>query len=145
MSRTLVLAIDPGSLKCGVALVSGGSGSGAATVVEKAVIDRKGLADTLRRLSQSHPETIVLGNGTRRDDVLREIQSVTNCAVQVVDERETTLAARKLYFEDHPPSGWRRLLPLSMQVPPEAYDDYVAVLLAKRYLEAKSPLRAGGD
>ena len=34
----------------------------------------------------------------------------------------------------NPPRGWRRLLPVSMQMPPEPYDDYVAVILAQRFL-----------
>jgi RNase H-fold protein (predicted Holliday junction resolvase) len=54
--------------------------------------------------------------------------------VTYVDERETTLRARSLYFADHPPRGWRRLIPLGMQMPPRPIDDYAAVLIARRYL-----------
>ena len=31
--------------------------------------------------------------------------------------------------------GWRKLLPVTMQVPPEPVDDLVAVILARRELE----------
>ncbi|HKM17981.1 MAG TPA: pre-16S rRNA-processing nuclease YqgF, partial [Limnochordia bacterium] len=37
----------------------------------------------------------------------------------------------------HPPRGWRRLLPVSLQTPPVPIDDYVAVILAQRYLDGK--------
>ena len=61
--------------------------------------------------------------------------------VRVVEERGSTLEARRRYFADHPPRGWRRLVPLSLQVPPQEYDDYVAVLLIER---AAGGMRQGG-
>jgi hypothetical protein len=54
--------------------------------------------------------------------------------LRAVDEHGTTLRARARYFTDHPPRGWRRLIPRSLQTPPEPYDDYVAVLLAEAAL-----------
>ena len=57
--------------------------------------------------------------------------------LEVVDEYYTTQLARKEYWQARPPKGWRRLLPVSMQVPPEPVDDFVAVLLAQRYLNSR--------
>ena len=37
-----------------------------------------------------------------------------------VDEFETSRLARALYFNDHPPRGWRRLIPLGLQLPAAA-------------------------
>ncbi|HEY9179775.1 MAG TPA: hypothetical protein VIO32_03585, partial [Candidatus Baltobacteraceae bacterium] len=54
--------------------------------------------------------------------------------VHVIDEHNTTYRARALYFADHPPRGWRRLLPLGLQLPPAAIDDYAAMLIARRYI-----------
>ena len=53
--------------------------------------------------------------------------------VKIVDEKNTTLEARKLYWKKNPPSGWRRLLPISMQVPPVPVDDIAAEVLANKY------------
>jgi hypothetical protein len=61
-------------------------------------------------------------------------------AVCLAEEAETTLVARRRYFRDHPPRGWRRLLPLSLQVPPEPYDDYAAAIIGERYLHARGLL-----
>jgi len=55
-------------------------------------------------------------------------------SVETVEETGTTLEARRRYFRDHPPRGWRRLLPITLQLPPEEYDDYVAELLLERVL-----------
>jgi hypothetical protein len=51
-----------------------------------------------------------------------------------VNERDSTLEARDLYWKEVPPRGWRRLVPLSLQVPPEPIDDFAAVVLARRHL-----------
>ncbi len=124
-----VLAIDPGRKKCGVAVVEQD------TVLDRAVIPTGKLVETVRRWVEKYtPERILLGNRTSSEE-FRELlaASLREVPVILVPEGETTLAARQRYFHEHPPRGWRRLLPLSMQLPPEPYDDYVAVLLIERY------------
>ena len=54
--------------------------------------------------------------------------------VTLVDEYRTTDAAKAAYWTAHPPRGWRRLIPRGMLVPPVPVDDFVAVILAQRYL-----------
>jgi hypothetical protein len=56
--------------------------------------------------------------------------------ITTVDETGSTLEARVLYWQEHRPRGWRRLVPLSLQVPPEPVDDFAAVVLARRFLSA---------
>ena len=46
--------------------------------------------------------------------------------------------ARELYFREHPPRGWRRLVPTGLQLPPVPVDDYAAILIARRFL-ARDP------
>jgi hypothetical protein len=58
--------------------------------------------------------------------------------VHIIDETDTTYRARALYFAEHPPRGWRRLLPLGLQVPPGPIDDYAAMLIARRYLARRA-------
>jgi hypothetical protein len=56
-----------------------------------------------------------------------------------VPERDTTRRARERYFADHPPRGWRRLIPLSLQTPSVPIDDYAAWIIAEQFL-AGSPV-----
>ena len=56
----------------------------------------------------------------------------------LVDEYETTLRARARYFADHPPRGWKRLVPRGMLLPERPVDDYAALLIAERYLEGRA-------
>jgi RNase H-fold protein (predicted Holliday junction resolvase) len=123
-----VLAVDPGREKCGVA-VCGSEGALAHRVV--AIGD-------LYRVSKDWVETyrvgaVIVGNRTgykQTFDILRTL----GIPVEGVPEHGSTLLARKRYFRDHPPRGWRRLLPLSLQVPGEPYDDYAAVVIGEAYL-----------
>jgi len=123
----IVLGIDPGREKCGLAVVSPN------LVLVKRVVARGEFLDLAREyIRQYNVARIVLGDGTGSKDFLQEIEGVL--PVVTVDEQYTTEEARKKYWLDHRPKGWRRLLPTSMQVPPEPFDDYVAVILAERYL-----------
>ena len=79
---------------------------------------------------------VVLGDRTGQDEVRRHLAvELPGIPISIGREENTTLLARRRYFADHPPRGWRRLLPLSMQVPPEPYDDYAAVIILERFLE----------
>ena len=62
------------------------------------------------------------------------VQGTLGCEVRVVDETHSTERARLRYFKDHPPTGLRRFLPLSLLFPPELYDDYAAVVLAEDFI-----------
>ena len=76
-----------------------------------------------------------MGNGTTSraaEATIRE--NLPDIPVEIVDEYRTTDDARRAYWKANPPTGWRRFFPTSMQVPPEPVDDFVAVLLAQRYL-----------
>ena len=46
-----------------------------------------------------------------------------------------TVQGRKLYFQENPPKGWKKLIPLGMQVPPVPVDDYAAIVIGRKYLK----------
>lgn len=126
-----VLAIDPGTLKCGIAVVKGPGRQ----VLHRSVVPTDELADAVARLSREHsPSIILLGNGTSAAGAAESIKELSNTPVELVDEVLTSVAARARYFKENPPRGLRRLLPTSLQTPSRPYDDYVAVILAERYL-----------
>ncbi len=124
-----VLAIDPGRQKCGLAIAERHA------VLERAVIPTGRLAETLAAWAARHaPDHVILGNRTGSEELRRQLTAIIpTVPVVLVAEEGSTLEARRRYFQDHPPRGWRRLVPQSAQLPPEPYDDYVAVLLAERY------------
>jgi RNase H-fold protein (predicted Holliday junction resolvase) len=125
-----VLGIDPGTRKVGFALIEDDESPALARGIEP--IDT--LLVRLRLLVTEHPITAVaLGSGTNATQVAQMLVPL-GVPVHVIDETDTTYRARALYFSEHPPRGWRRLLPLGLQVPPGPIDDYAAMLIARRYL-----------
>lgn len=130
-----VLAVDPGSAKCGLAVVRRSDANLESEIVHRSVVNREGAGVVLRDLATRYcPTAILVGNGTAYKEYRQIAESLKAAPVHVVDERFTTLQARKRYFQHHPPRGFRRLIPTSMQTPSRPYDDFVAVILAESFL-----------
>ncbi|MDR5682951.1 MAG: hypothetical protein QN163_02845 [Armatimonadota bacterium] len=125
----VVLAVDPGRDKCGLAVCT------TEQVLHREVLPTGELVERVRSLVSHHGvDAILVGDQTGSEPVVAALSGLGK-PVRVVAERGSTLAARRRYFQDHPPRGIARLLPPGMRVPPVPYDDYVAVWLAERYLE----------
>jgi RNase H-fold protein (predicted Holliday junction resolvase) len=124
-----VLAIDPGLGKCGLAVVHA-SGEAA----EHMVVARKGFLEAVQDLiARYRPGVIVIGNRTGSAASRAELEPAVSERIVIVEEHETTLRARDRYFKDHPPRGWRAVVPRGLLSPPRAIDDYAAVLLGEEY------------
>ncbi|MDB5072962.1 MAG: resolvase [Candidatus Eremiobacteraeota bacterium] len=127
-----VLGLDPGTRKCGYAVLTG-LGTPPLTL---GITSVEALGERLRELIAATPVAVAaIGRGTNAAAV-SEIARALGLRVELVDERETTLKARARFFEDHPPRGWRRLIPRGMLLPERPIDDYAALLIAERYLKA---------
>jgi len=126
-----VLGIDPGTQKAGFAILEQTSSAPLVVGIERLdhLIERVG-----QLLARYKVGAIALGRGTHASTVAKMLASV-DVPVHLIDEHETTWRARALYFADHPPRGWRRLIPLGLLLPPRPIDDYAAVLIARRYLD----------
>ena len=143
-STPCVLAIDPGSAKCGIAVVDRDG-----SVRYRAVVTTERVVSDARELAAAHrPDVVVIGNGTGSKPLLLQLQAAGLPApLLAVDESHTSQAARLRYLATNAPRGWQRLLPRSLRTPPVPYDDYVAVLLAERYWQAQGERasRIAGD
>jgi RNase H-fold protein (predicted Holliday junction resolvase) len=94
------------------------------------------LAERLREVVAATPVALAaIGRGTNATVVADVVRSL-GVAVELVDERETSLLARARFFRDHPPRGWRRIVPRGMLLPDRPIDDYAALLIAERFLKA---------
>ena len=126
----MILGLDPGTRKCGYALVED---VGSAPLV-LGIAPLPQLSAALAAIVAAHRVDIVaLGRGTNSAYVATILDEL-GLPHALVDERETTLRARGRFFADHPPRGWRRLIPQGMLLPDRPIDDYAALLIAERYL-----------
>jgi len=126
-----ILAVDPGRDKCGLVV------SDDATILDRSVVATANLPNVLRKWGrQYHIDQVALGDRTGHETVQGHVaEQLPGVPIALVKEVNTTLLARRRYFADHPPEGWRRFLPVSMQVPPEPYDDYAAQVILARFMK----------
>ena len=126
------MGIDPGRDKCGVAVLTA-----AGEIKFQRVVATEDLDSAIKALAAEFQiESVILGDGTTHKAAAQKV-TAAGLKFQLVDEKHTTEEARREYWIKNPPRGWRRLLPTSMQVPPEPVDAIVAEILVKRFLEDK--------
>ena len=126
-----ILAIDPGREKTGIAILKNSD------VLEHKIINSEELVQIIKSLLEKYIiKTIVMGNGTsskKKYDLLK--QEFIDRDIVLINEYRTTDEARKLYFQENPPKGWKKLIPLGMQVPPVPVDEYAAIGIGRKYLK----------
>lgn len=128
-----VLAVDPGTGKCGLAVVQREGGC-----LERAIVDREELLSRVRHYLENFPvERVLVGGATGSKPVVQELKQHLSVPIEVVNEFRTTERARGRYFQDHPPRGLWRLVPQGLQVPAVAIDDYAAIVMAEDWLKGK--------
>ncbi len=141
-SRT-ILAVDPGREKSGIAVArcakcacgDEDSVRAACQILFHEVLHTRDVPAKLLELANTYgADVVVLGNGTGSAHIADSLASLGIAKVEIVDEHLTTMDARKRFFQMNPPRGLGRIVPLSFQVPCRPYDDYVAIILAERYL-----------
>ena len=126
----IVLAIDPGSKKSGIALVSSEEGILRHTIVPVAEV----AGVCLNYCRETAVDEIIIGGSTGSKKVRQTVEDMLQRQVTVVDERHTTELAKRRYFAANPPRGWRRLLPQGLLYPPVPFDDYAAVVMAEAFI-----------
>ena len=133
-----LLAIDPGREKCGIAVVTIGR-----AVLEQGIIDTPSLPIRAARwVGRYGVETIVLGDRTFAREVAELIRSAgLRLEIIYVDEHRSSELGRLRFLRAHPARGWKRLLPIGLRSPHRPYDDFVAVILAERYLDGRRSTR----
>lgn len=126
-----ILAIDPGREKTGIAILKNSD------VLEHKIINSDELVQIIKSLLEKYIiKTIIMGNGTsskKKYDLLK--REFMDRDIVLINEYRTTDEARKLYFQENPPKGWKKLIPLGMQVPPVPVDDYAAIVIGRKYLK----------
>jgi RNase H-fold protein (predicted Holliday junction resolvase) len=136
-----LLAIDPGRGKCGLAVLTAEG-----RVLYQAVVPAGEIGAAAAAAIAAHGVTrLLLGDRTAGADVRERLKtSRVSLPLTLVDEHRSSEEGRRRYFQENRRKGWRRLLPLGLQTPPAPYDDYVAIILAERYLRAQSPTPSSG-
>ena len=146
----IVFGLDPGGDKTGFAFVDGEGGlivsgifpSGESDDFFRAVMSGESLARFIIEKLSALPDKlsdsikfIAIGDGTHSKACTSQVRNVFTCEVLTVDERNTTLEARGLYWKLHKPNFWMRLIPEGLRVPARVLDDLAAWAIAVRGLK----------
>ena len=135
-----IVAIDPGSKKCGLLLAD----LDKKLVLDGRVVDKSAVIDLITIWkSQATLDGILLGNGTTSQYWLGILKDLA--PVQIVEERGTTLRARNRYWELWPPAIWCRWLPRGLIIPPNHLDAVAALVLLEDHFCKKLQWRGSKD
>ncbi|HQJ23900.1 MAG TPA: resolvase [Bacillota bacterium] len=128
-----VIGVDPGSSKVGLALLDGEG-----RLIKRRIVARSEAASEIACLAANKHATIALGNGTTAKQLVSEIRAALkdggSVDIVMVDEMNSTLEGRTNYLTDNKPKGLAALIPMGLRSPKRHWDDYVAEVIARRYL-----------
>ena len=130
------ISIDPGKCKCGLVLVD----LNQKKVVQAIVLNTELLpkyVKNLRRLEDI--SKVIIGNGTTSKQIIEKLEFLKNDLV-IVEEKNTTLRAKKRYFELFPVRGLKILLPKEMLIMNKNLDALSALIILEDYCNDKFSL-----
>ena len=132
--KTVILGFDPGRDKCGLAVM----GEDLQLHYHQVVTAAEAIASIDSLLQKFPVSVVVMGDRTTSKQWQSQLKEVlpANIALFMVDEHNSTLEARDLYWQMYPPKGFTKLIPQGLREPPRPIDDLVAILLIKRHLKA---------
>lgn len=125
------MGVDPGRSKTGLAITDQ---AGKIFYLKVAATGdlKKELGECTQRFL---PRAAIVGNGTNSSAVADMVQQVLpELPMSIIEEAHSTEDARKLYWEENPPQGWKKIVPLGLLVPVEPLDAYAAAVLVRRFL-----------
>ena len=121
-------------MKCGYAVVSP---HGERVSIEIVPADK--LVERLEADVSAGVAMVCVGDATRSRTIVEMLRRTwPTLPIALVDERNTSLEARRRYYEDHPPRGLARLIPRGLLLPKEQLDGYAALLIIERYLSSRT-------
>lgn len=125
------VAIDPGREKCGLAVLS----SRHEVLLQEIISTNKLLQRLAYLVGRFGIKFVVIGDRTGAIEV-NDMLKKTGFPLEIifVDEDHTSELGRKRYLLAHRGRGFTRFLPIGLRTPDQPYDDYVAVIIAERFI-----------
>ncbi len=142
----LILGIDPGRDKIGFAFVNFSGDLICSGIFHKRnvnkfinIIKTSEFWELLNYIIEGHiPENnsdlqlIFIGNGTHSHDLIKIIQEFGHGRMMVIDEKNSTIEAKNLYWKIHKPGFLLKFIPEKLRSPGRDVDDLAAWVIALR-------------
>ena len=136
-----LISIDPGKCKCGLVLVD----LNKKKVDQAIVINTEFLPKYLKSLNSfENISKVIIGNGTTSKQNLEKLKFINKDLI-IVEEKNTTLRAKKRYFELFPIRGLKIFLPKEIFIMNKNLDALSALIILEDYCNHKFTLSENID
>ena len=136
-----LISIDPGKCKCGLVLVD----LEKKTVDQAIVLNTEFLPSYVKNLNGSENiSKVIIGNGTTSRQNIEKLDFIKNDLI-IVEEKNTTLRAKKRYFEIFPIRGLKSFLPKEIFIMNKNLDALSALIILEDYCNHKFTLSENID
>ena len=131
-----LISIDPGKCKCGLVLVD----LNKKKVDQAIVLNTEFLPKYVKSLnSLENISKVIIGNGTTSKQNLEKLKFINKDLI-IVEEKNTTLRAKKRYFELFPIKGLKTFLPKEIFIMNKNLDAVSALIILEDYCNEKFTL-----
>ena len=128
-----LISIDPGKCKCGVVLVD----LHKKKVDQAIVLNTEFIPNYVKNLNSSENiSKVIIGNGTTSGQILEKLKFIKKDLI-IFEEKNTTLRAKKRYFELFPIRGLKIFLPKEIFVLNKNLDAVSALVILEDYCNDK--------
>ena len=136
-----LISIDPGKCKCGLVLVDFLEKK----VDQAIVLNTEFLPIYVKNLNASENiSKVLIGNGTTSRQNIEKLDFIRNNLI-IVEEKNTTLRAKKRYFEIFPTKGLKSFLPKEIFIMNKNLDALSALIILEDYCNHKFTLSENID
>ena len=136
-----LISIDPGKCKCGLVLVD----LHKKKVDQAIVLNTDLLPNYVKNLNGSENiSKVIIGNGTTSRQNIENLNFIKNDLI-IVEEKNTTLRAKKRYFEIFPTKGLKSFLPKEIFIMNKNLDALSALIILEDYCNHKFTLSENID
>ena len=136
-----LISIDPGKCKCGLVLVD----LHQKKVDQAIVLNTEFLPNYVKNLKSSENiSKVIIGNGTTGRQNIEKLEFIKNDLI-IVEEKNTTLRAKKRYFEIFPTKGLKSFLPKEIFIMNKNLDALSALIILEDYCNHKFTLSENID
>ena len=136
-----LISIDPGKFKCGLVLVD----LYKKKVHQAIVLNTEFLPNYVKNLySYENISKVIIGNGTTSRQNIEKLEFIKKDLI-IVEERNTTLRAKKRYFEIFPNRGLKSFIPKEIFIMNKNLDALSALVILEDYCNHKFTLSENID
>ena len=131
-----LISIDPGKCKCGLVLAD----INKKKVDQAIVLNTEFLSKYIKNLNSSENiSKVLIGNGTTSKQIIEKLKFIKKDLI-IVEEKNSTLRAKKRYFELFPIRGLKILFPREIFIMNKNLDAVSALIILEDYCNDKFTL-----